>query len=215
MNGVALDHIPAGHGGHFSVGGWERRNPTNGRQDRSTAIGWGACGWLYWRFLSTPARALLALSAISRAISRLQAPPPQTFPRRCRDGNARRRTAGSARPYPVSNRGAKRARTVVGEATWAAKKAGHTGETFNGAGARKRLSTCGRTRRAGVSPSSRSPGWRVTIMTQIVRHQGQAVSSAVELDAFALAVAASSRATSAGISFTVLTGDGSGDCFMP
>ena len=76
------------------------------------------------------------------------------------------------------NRGAKRPKTFVGEVMRAAKRAGHTGKTFGGAGGRKGRSTFGRGRRAALSLSSRSPGRRVVVMTRIVRHQGKRFTAA-------------------------------------
>jgi type IV secretory pathway VirD2 relaxase len=74
--------------------------------------------------------------------------------------------------------GAKRAKSFVGEVMRAAKKAGHTGKGFGGAGGVKGRSTFGRGRRAALSLSSRSPSRRVVIMTRIVRHQGKGFRSA-------------------------------------
>jgi hypothetical protein len=39
MNLVALDRRLAGCGGRLGVGGWEHRNTTNGRQDKSADLG--------------------------------------------------------------------------------------------------------------------------------------------------------------------------------
>jgi len=76
------------------------------------------------------------------------------------------------------NRGAKRPKTFVGEVMRAAKRAGHTGKSFGGAGGRAGGSTFGRGRRAALSLSSRSPGRRVVVMTRIVRHQGKRFTAA-------------------------------------
>jgi type IV secretory pathway VirD2 relaxase len=76
------------------------------------------------------------------------------------------------------NRGAKRPKTFVGEVMRAAKRAGHTGKSFGGAGGRTGRSTFGRGRRAALSLSSRSPGRRVVVMTRIVRHQGKRFTAA-------------------------------------
>ena len=47
MKRVALDRRLAGHGGPWSVGRWEPRNPTNGRQDKSAAFGRAqVVGWV-------------------------------------------------------------------------------------------------------------------------------------------------------------------------
>jgi len=76
------------------------------------------------------------------------------------------------------NCGAKRPMTFLGEMMRAAKRAGHTGKTFN---------SRARAMRARPSPaavawpllSPRSPRRRVTIIiTRIMRPQGQAVASA-------------------------------------
>ena len=76
------------------------------------------------------------------------------------------------------NRGATRPKTFVGEVMRAAKRAGHTGQSFGGAGGRKGRSTFGRGRRAALSLSSRSPGRRVVVMTRIIRHQGKRFTAA-------------------------------------
>jgi hypothetical protein len=39
MKRVALDRRLVGHGGPWNVGRWEPRNPTNGRQGKSSAFG--------------------------------------------------------------------------------------------------------------------------------------------------------------------------------
>jgi hypothetical protein len=47
MNLIAIDRGLAGHGGRWGVGGWETRNPTNGRQDKSAAFGRAqVVGWV-------------------------------------------------------------------------------------------------------------------------------------------------------------------------
>jgi type IV secretory pathway VirD2 relaxase len=75
-------------------------------------------------------------------------------------------------------RGAKRPKSFVGEVTRAAKKAGHTGRSFERSGRTQGRSTFGRGRRAALSMSSRSRGRRVVVMTRIVRHKGKAFRSA-------------------------------------
>jgi type IV secretory pathway VirD2 relaxase len=76
------------------------------------------------------------------------------------------------------NQGTKRPKSFVGEVMRAAKKAGHTGWNFGGAGGTKGRSTFGRGRRAALSLSSRSPGRRVVIMTRVVRHHGKRFTAA-------------------------------------
>ena len=76
------------------------------------------------------------------------------------------------------NKGTKPPKSFVGEVMRAAKKAGHTGKSFRGAGGSKGRSTFGRGRRAALSLSSRSPGRRVVIMTRIVRHHGKRFTAA-------------------------------------
>jgi hypothetical protein len=44
------------------------------RQDKSTAVGRGACGWLYWIFLSPPAHAPLPLDVKILGKSTVTAP---------------------------------------------------------------------------------------------------------------------------------------------
>jgi hypothetical protein len=47
MNRVGLDRCLAGCGARLGVGGWEHRNTTNGRQDKSAASGWAqVVGWV-------------------------------------------------------------------------------------------------------------------------------------------------------------------------
>jgi hypothetical protein len=53
-----------------------RTGPTDGRRDKSTAVGRGACGWLDWILLSAPAHSLPALSSETTMISMLTAPSP-------------------------------------------------------------------------------------------------------------------------------------------
>ncbi len=76
------------------------------------------------------------------------------------------------------NQGAKRPKPFVGEVMWAAKKAGHRGNTFGRRGGSAGRSTFGRGRRAALSLSTRPCGRRVVIMTRIVRHQGSKFRSA-------------------------------------
>jgi type IV secretory pathway VirD2 relaxase len=76
------------------------------------------------------------------------------------------------------NRGARRPKTFVGEVMRAAKKAGHTGRNFGGAGGGKGRSTFGRGRSAALSLASRSANRRVVVMARIVRHHGKRFTSA-------------------------------------
>jgi hypothetical protein len=47
MNRAGLDRGLAGFGGRLDVGGWERRNTTNGRQAKSDAFGRAqVVGWV-------------------------------------------------------------------------------------------------------------------------------------------------------------------------
>ena len=76
------------------------------------------------------------------------------------------------------NRGAPRAKSFVGEAMRAAKKAGHTGKGLGRQNRGASRSTFGRGRRAALSLASRSPARRVVVMTRIVRHRGMRFASA-------------------------------------
>jgi type IV secretory pathway VirD2 relaxase len=76
------------------------------------------------------------------------------------------------------NQGAKRPKSFAGEVMWAAKKAGHRGQTFRRSGGTTGRSTFGRGRRAALSLASRSSGRRVVVMTRIVRHHNGRVRSA-------------------------------------
>jgi type IV secretory pathway VirD2 relaxase len=76
------------------------------------------------------------------------------------------------------NRGAPRAKSFVGEAMRAAKKAGHTGKGLGRQNRGASRSTFGRGRRAALSLASRSPARRVVVMTRIVRHRGARLTSA-------------------------------------
>jgi type IV secretory pathway VirD2 relaxase len=69
------------------------------------------------------------------------------------------------------NRGAKRARTFVGEVMRAAKKAGHIGDSFRSGQGRSR-SRFGRGRRAAVAIRLRSNARRVVSKARVVRHHG-------------------------------------------
>ena len=74
------------------------------------------------------------------------------------------------------NRGARRAKTFVGEVMRAAKKAGHTGRGFGRAASGR--STFGRGRRAALLLSMQSPGRRVVVMARVARQQGKRFRSA-------------------------------------
>ena len=76
------------------------------------------------------------------------------------------------------NRGAKRAKSFVGEVMRAAKKAGHVGDSFGrGKGGASR-SRFGRGRRATLSLSLRSTSRRVVMKARVVRHHGTRFRSA-------------------------------------
>ena len=153
-------------------------NPTNGRQDKSADLGRAhMVGWIgfFGHFHQRAAGAFgnfagnfKAASAIPAAVS------DRSLVVATRDDELR------IRPGRIQhgNRGAKRPKTFVGEVMRAAKKAGHTGQSFGGAGGRKGRSTFGRGRRAALSLSSRSPGRRVVVMTRIIRHQGKRFTAA-------------------------------------
>jgi type IV secretory pathway VirD2 relaxase len=76
------------------------------------------------------------------------------------------------------NQGAKRPKTFVGEVMRAAKRAGHTGNSFGRSGGGKQHSNFGRGRSAALAVSARSPGRRVVVMARIVRHHGKGFTSA-------------------------------------
>jgi hypothetical protein len=65
------------------------------------------------------------------------------------------------------NRGAKRPQTFVGEVMWAAKRAGHVGDSFRSSQGRSRS-------RFQLRSNSR----RVVMKTRVVRHQGSRFRSA-------------------------------------
>ena len=76
------------------------------------------------------------------------------------------------------NRGAKRAKSFVGEVMRATKKAGHVGDSFGrGKGGASR-SRFGRGRRAALSLSLRSTSRRVVMKARVVRHHGTRFRSA-------------------------------------
>jgi type IV secretory pathway VirD2 relaxase len=76
------------------------------------------------------------------------------------------------------NRGAPRAKSFVGEAMRAAKRAGHTGKALGRQNRGASRSSFGRGRRAALSLASRSRARRVVVMTRIVRHRGARFASA-------------------------------------
>ncbi|MBV8106952.1 MAG: DUF3363 domain-containing protein [Hyphomicrobiales bacterium] len=74
--------------------------------------------------------------------------------------------------------GAKRPKSFVAEVMRAAKKAGHSGQSF-GAGTNKSgRSAFGRGRRAALALSARSPARRVVVMARVVRQKGKPSPSA-------------------------------------
>ena len=76
------------------------------------------------------------------------------------------------------NKGARRAKSFVGEVMRAARKAGLTGRTFGQGSGAKRASTFGRGRHAVVSFASHSNARRVVVMARVVRHTGKRFTSA-------------------------------------
>jgi hypothetical protein len=78
MSEIGLHRTLAGFG---SVGQGVQGNTTNGRRDKSTAVGRGACRWLDWIFLSAPAHALLPLNTKSLRKSTVAAPSADIFTR--------------------------------------------------------------------------------------------------------------------------------------
>jgi hypothetical protein len=81
MSAIGLPRSLAGFGTFLSVGEGVQGNTTNGRRDKSTAVGRGACGWLDWVFLSAPAHAPLALNRKSLRKSTGAAPSVGIFTR--------------------------------------------------------------------------------------------------------------------------------------
>ena len=74
MSAIGGNRAVEGCGGGLDGSDGRHRNPTNGRRDKSTAVGRGACGWLDWSFLSAPACALLALD--TKTITKTIFPAP-------------------------------------------------------------------------------------------------------------------------------------------
>ena len=54
----------------------EPRQPTNRRPDKSTAVGRGACGWLYWVFSAAREAGQPSLSPEMLMISTIREPSP-------------------------------------------------------------------------------------------------------------------------------------------
>jgi hypothetical protein len=79
MSEIGLHRSLAGLGAFLSVGQGMQGNTTNGRRDKSTAVGRGACGWLDWAFLSAPAHALLPLNTKKLSKSTVAAPSAGIF----------------------------------------------------------------------------------------------------------------------------------------
>lgn len=79
MSAIGLPRSLAGFGAFLSVGQGGQGNTTNGRRDKSTAVGRGACGWLDWIFLSAPAHVLLPLNTKSLRKSHVTAPSVGIF----------------------------------------------------------------------------------------------------------------------------------------
>jgi hypothetical protein len=59
-----------------AVGQREPRQPTNRRPDKSTAVGRGACGWLYWVFSAALEMTLPSVSPEMPMISTIREPAP-------------------------------------------------------------------------------------------------------------------------------------------
>ena len=59
-----------------AVGQREPRQPTNRRPDKSTAVGRGACGWVYWVFSAALEMTLPSLSPETSMISTIREPSP-------------------------------------------------------------------------------------------------------------------------------------------
>lgn len=59
-----------------AVGQGEPRQPTNRRPDKSTAVGRGACGWLYWVFSAALEMTLPSLLPEIPMISTIREPAP-------------------------------------------------------------------------------------------------------------------------------------------
>ena len=79
MSAIGGNRAVEGCGGSLDGRDGRHRNPTNGRRDKSTAVGRGACGWLDWIFLSAPACALLALDTITLTKTIFAAPSAGIF----------------------------------------------------------------------------------------------------------------------------------------
>ena len=79
MSEIGLHRSLEGFGAGLSVGQGVQGNTTNGRRDKSTAVGRGACGWLGWIFLSAPAHALLPLNTKTLGKSTVAAPSAGIF----------------------------------------------------------------------------------------------------------------------------------------
>jgi len=79
MSEIGLHGSLAGFRTRLSDGSGMQGDTHNGRRDKSTAGGRGACGWLDWIFLSAPAHALPPLNAKSLRKSTIAAPSAGTF----------------------------------------------------------------------------------------------------------------------------------------
>ena len=67
----------------FTVGRpGEEGDTSEGRQDKSTAVGRGACGWLYWVFSAARQLVKAALLPKTLTISMVQEPSPVRSPRK-------------------------------------------------------------------------------------------------------------------------------------
>jgi hypothetical protein len=90
MSEIGLHRSLAGFGAFLSVGQGAQGNTTNGRRDKSTAVGRGACGWLDCVFLSAPAHALLPLNTKKLRNSTVAAPSVSIFSKARSDDQSRR-----------------------------------------------------------------------------------------------------------------------------
>ncbi len=167
-----------GSGQGLCVSEGRRLDPIHGRQDKSAAIRRAqAVGWI--EIFSHPPRAAgWRIRHFSHHFQCLVGHP------RASPTSDRPMTPGDddiqIRPGWIrhGNRGDKRPKSFVAEVMKAAKKAGHVGPDPRSGRRRKGRSTFGRGRQMVLSWASRSPGWRVTVTTRIVRHHSSKFRSA-------------------------------------
>jgi len=132
MKRVALDRSLAGYGGPWSVGRWEPRNPTNGRQDKAPTWSGHVVGCAgFWHFRQRAAGAFGNFTSNSKDPSAIQLP----FPRRRGDGT--RDDELRIRPGRIQDGNvAPSAEDVRRRSDAGREEAGHTGKSFGGAGGR-------------------------------------------------------------------------------